>query len=69
MNLRSVIYITAKEVRASLLDNKNGFEDENNVTTNTGNDSEPDFDHSNDNEFDPILGTDYNTADNNIEVD
>ena len=49
MNLRSVIYITVKEVRASLLNNKNGFEDKNNMTTNISNNSEPNFGHSNNN--------------------
>ena len=63
-------YVTAKEVRNSGLgDDETGFEDENDVTTNTDNESEVDFDSSDDNEFDPILGGDYNTADDNMEVD
>ena len=69
MNLRSATYITAKEVRAGLLGNEDGFEDENDVTTDTSNDSEPDFDHSDNDEFDSILSTNYNTTDNNIEED
>ena len=47
--------MTAKEVKNGVLDNKTSFEDENDVTTNTDNDSEPDFDSLDDDEFDPIL--------------
>jgi hypothetical protein len=68
MNLRSATYVTAKEVRNSILDNENRFEDEYDVTTDTSNDSEPNFDDSEDNEFDPILGADYDAIDNNINV-
>jgi hypothetical protein len=45
------------------------MEDENNVTTNTGDDSEGRFDLSDDDDFDPILGNDYIAADNNMDVD
>ena len=70
MNLWSTIYLIAKEVKNSALNNnKTGFENKNNITTNTDNESEADFDSSDDNEFDPILGGDYNTADDNMEVD
>ena len=69
MNLRSATYVIAREVRNSILDNKAGFEDEDNVTTNTSNDSKRDFDESMDDIFDLILGTDYNTADDFIDRD
>jgi hypothetical protein len=70
MNLRSAIYVTAKEVKNGILDTiEDGLEDENAVTTDTDNDSEPDFDESDDNEFDPIIGADYDAADDNIDVD
>jgi hypothetical protein len=69
INLRSVTYVTAKEVRNSVLDNKKGLKDKNNVITNTENKSEPDFDNSDNDAFDLILSTNYDTADNNIDVD
>jgi hypothetical protein len=69
MNLRSANYVTAKEVKNGALNDKTGFEDENDVTTNTDDDLEPDFDSSDDDEFDPILGGDYKAGDNNMEVD
>ena len=68
MNLRSATYVTAKEVRNGALEDKEGFEDPN-ITTDTDYDSEPDFDSSDDDEFDPILSGDYEAADNNMEVD
>ena len=52
-----------------ILDNEEGLEDDNDVTTNTENESEPDFDDSDDDALDPILSADYDTADNNIDVD
>jgi hypothetical protein len=69
MNLRSTNYVTAKEVKNGALNDETSFEDKNDVTTNTDDDSEPDFDSSDDNEFDPILSGDYKARDNNIEVD
>ena len=69
MNLRSANYVTAKEVKNGALDDETGFEDENDVTTDTDDDSEPDFDSSDDDEFDPILGGDYEAGDDNMEVD
>ena len=63
-------YLTAKEVRNSALsDDETRFEDENDITTDTDNKSEADFDSLDDDEFDPILGGDYNAADDNMEVD
>ena len=59
----------AKEVKNSLLDTKNSFEDENNVITDTSNDSEPDFDSSDDDTFDLILDADFDPTDNFIDVD
>ena len=69
MNLRSAVYVTAKEVKNGALDDKTGFEDENDVTTDTDNKSEADFDSSDDDDFDPILGADYTAADDNMERD
>ena len=70
MNLRSATYVTAKEVRNGALDDdKYSYEDEGDVTIDTDNDSEPDFDSSDDDEFDPILGRDYTAADDNMKVD
>lgn len=68
MNLRSATYHTAKEVRNGL-DNEDSFEDEDDVTTDTSNDSEPDFDHSDDDVFDPILGADFDPTDDFMDVD
>ena len=69
MNLRSAIYVTAREVRNGILDNEEGLEDENDVTTDTDNNSEPDFDDSNDDVFDSILGADYDIADDYMDID
>jgi hypothetical protein len=69
MNLRSVIYHTAREVKNGLLDTEDGFEDENDITTDTSNDSEPDFDSLDDDVFDPILGADFDPADDFMDVD
>jgi hypothetical protein len=69
MNLRSATYVTAREVKNGILNNKDRFEDEDNVTTNISVDLEPDFDFLDDNEFDLILSADYDAADNFIDVD
>ena len=69
MNLRSATYVIAREVRNSILDNKAGFKDKDDVTTDISNDSEPDFNSSDDDKFDPILSTNYNIADDFIDVD
>jgi hypothetical protein len=69
MNLRSATYVTAREVRYGILDSEEGLEDENDVITNTENESEPDFDDSDNDAFDPILGADYDIADDNMDVD
>jgi hypothetical protein len=68
MNLRFVIYITAKKVRNRALDDKTGFKNKNNVITNINNKSEPDFDFLNNNTFDLILSNDYDVTDDNIKV-
>ena len=68
MNLRSATYYTAKEVRNSLID-KEGFEDENDIITDISLDSEPNFDSSDDNEFDPVLKNDYIAEDDFMDVD
>jgi hypothetical protein len=69
MNLRSATYYTAREVKNGLFDTEDSFEDENDVTTDTSNDSEPDFDSSDDDAFDPILGADFDPADDFMDVD
>ena len=70
MNLRSATYVITKEVRNRALDdNKYSCEDKGDVTIDTDNDSEPDFDSSDDDEFDLILGRDYTAADDNMKVD
>ena len=69
MNLRSATYVTAREVRNGILDNEDGFENEDDITTDTSNDSEPDFDSSDDDEFDLILGADFNVADDFMDRD
>jgi hypothetical protein len=58
-----------REVRNSILNNKDGFKDKDNVTTDTSVNLKPDFNSLDDNEFDPILGTDYNAADDFMDVD
>jgi hypothetical protein len=55
MNLRFATYVTAREIRNKALDDEEGFEDLNSVTTDTDYDSEPDFDSSDDDTFDPYL--------------
>lgn len=63
------MHITTKEVRNNILNNKESLKDENDVTTDTKNESEPDFDDPDDDTFNLILSTDYNTTDNNTNVD
>ena len=67
VSLRSANYVTVKEVKNRVLDDETGFKDENDVTTDTDEDSEPDFDSSDDGEFDPIPGGDYEATDDNME--
>ena len=70
MKLRSATYVTAKEVRNRALDNDEfDYEDENEVTIDTNNNSELDFDSSDNDEFDPILGVDFRPDDKFIDVD
>jgi hypothetical protein len=69
MNLRSATYVIAKEVRNGILDNKDRFKNEDNVTTDTSLDSEPDFDDSDDDAFDLILSADFNPTDDFMDVD
>jgi hypothetical protein len=68
MNLRSATYVTAREVKEGALDNEEGLEDEHDVTTDSSNNSEPDFDASDNDAFDPILGGDYEAADDFMDV-
>jgi hypothetical protein len=44
------------------------LKDKNDVTTNIKNESEPDFDDLDNDAFNLILGADYDTANNNINV-
>ena len=70
MNLRSANYVITKEAcNEVLFDNETGFEDEDDVTTDINNDSKLDFDSSDDDDFDPIIGSDYTATDDNMEVD
>jgi hypothetical protein len=71
MNLSSATYVTAKEVKNGALDDSDdeGFELEGEVTTDSSDDSEPDFDDSDDDVFDPIIGGDYNVQDDFMDVD
>lgn len=71
MNLSSAIYVITKEVKNKALDNSDnkGFELKGDITTDSSDDSEPDFDDSDDNIFDPIIGGDYNIQDDFIDVD
>ena len=70
MNLRSANYIIAKEVQnRALYSDETNFEDKDDVTSDIDNDSKPDFDFSDDNNFDPIISSDYIATDDNIEVD
>ena len=68
MNLQLVIYYTKREIQNAILE-EIGLEDKADIITNTSDDSEPDFDSSDNNEFDLIQGTNYNTRDDNIDVD
>ena len=68
MNLRSATYVTTQEERNGALDDEEGFEDKNNVTTDADNDSEPEFDSPDGDGFDPIVGGDYDVADYFIDV-
>ena len=68
MNLRSATYYTKREVQNAILE-ETGLEDKADITTDTSDNSEPNFDSSDDDKFDPIQGTDYNTRDDNIDVD
>jgi hypothetical protein len=71
MNLSLATYVTAKEVKNGALDDSDdeGFELEGEVTTDSSDDSEPDFDDSDDDVFDPIIGGDYNVQDDFMDVD
>jgi hypothetical protein len=60
--LSLVIYVTAKEVKNKALDDSDnkGFELKDDITTDLSDDSEPNFDDSDDNVFDLIIKGDYN---------
>lgn len=70
MNLRSVTYVIVKEVtNRDLTDDEYGCEDENDITMDTDNHSEPDFDSSDDDEFDLILSSYYEAVNDFIDID
>lgn len=70
MNLRSATYHIAKEV-ANSFDYEDGdaLEDENDVTTDSGDESDERFDSSDDNEFNDETMGDYDAADDFIDID
>jgi hypothetical protein len=70
MNLSLAIYVTAKEVKNRALDDSDnkGFELKGDITADSSDDSEPDFDDSDNNVFDPIIRGDYNVQDDFINV-
>jgi hypothetical protein len=49
MNLRSVTYVTVKEVKEGAFENEKGLKDKRDVVTDSSNNSEPDFDASDNN--------------------
>lgn len=67
INLRSARYYLAKDVRAGALDGDSET-DEGDISTESNNDSNG-FDGSKGDDFNPILGGDYDSADDNIDVD
>jgi hypothetical protein len=67
MNLRSARYYSAKDVRAGALNN-NSDTDKGGISTESNDDSEPGFDDSDGDDFDPILMGDYDAADDNIDI-
>jgi len=70
MNLRSATYHTAKEVANGFAyEDGESFEDENDVTTDTGDESDARYDSTDDGEFDNIEMGDYDEADNFMDVD
>jgi hypothetical protein len=69
MNLRSARYYTAKEARAGAFDNTDDeTDDDDDDSTLSFDISEPGFEESEGDDFDPILGGDYNAADDNMDV-
>jgi hypothetical protein len=68
MNLCLATYYTAREVKNGLFDTEDSFEDENDVTTDTSNNSEPDFNSLDNDAFDSILGADFDPADDFMDV-
>ena len=70
MNLSLATYVTAKEVKNRALDDSDdeGFELEGDVTPDSSDDSEPDFDDLDDNVFDLIIGGDYDVQDDFMDI-
>jgi hypothetical protein len=70
INLRSATYHTTKEVANGFAyKDRELFKDENNVTTNSGDESEARYDSTNDEEFNDIEIGDYDEADGFMDVD
>jgi hypothetical protein len=69
INLRLATYVIAKEVRNSILYNKDRFKNKDNVITNTSLNSKPNFNDLDNNAFDLILGANFNPTDDFIDVD
>jgi hypothetical protein len=70
INLRSATYHTAKEVANRFVyKDRELFKDENNVTTNSRDESKARYDSTNNKEFNNIEIGDYNKADGFIDVD
>jgi hypothetical protein len=69
MNLRSARYYTAKEVRNGALERDSDLDSDSDISTQSFDVSEADFEASDRDAFDPILGGDYNSADDNMDID
>jgi hypothetical protein len=71
INLSLATYLTAEKVKNKALDNNNnkGFKLKDNITTNSSDNSKPDFNDLDDNIFDLRIRGDYNVQDDFIDVD
>ena len=70
MNLWSATYITTKEVRnRALNNNEDSYKDKNNITIDTDNDLEQEFDSLDEDVFNPILSTDFDAVEDFIDIE
>ena len=69
INLRSATYYTAQEVANGIDYDSEGIRDDNNITTDTGDESDNRFDSSDDNDFDPRTRGDYDVIDDFMDID